>query len=260
MTSSSWAPWRCLATRAMASCVQPCRRSVWGWGWGKRCRLAQPLEASSLGPPALMEGLADRPRAAPWLFPGTIPLTSPCSPSYSCLEVKTSSLRPSSRGSLIVPQSCPTLCSPRDCSPSDSSAHGILQAGTREWLPFPSPGDLPDPGIKPRSSASQADSLPPEPPRMQLARSVFAQWPLRRACLPAGPETEPEQQRGGAALPLPSHGTGTEEPGAAVLQRAGEKTGQATPRPRSGRDHTHIFPNQGHGFSDLIENVPPGGS
>ena len=25
--------------------------------------------------------------------------------------------------------------------------------------PFPSPGDLPDPGIKPRSSAFQADSL-----------------------------------------------------------------------------------------------------
>ena len=31
-------------------------------------------------------------------------------------------------------------------------------------LPFPSPGDLPDPGIKPRSSALQADSLPSEPP------------------------------------------------------------------------------------------------
>ena len=31
-------------------------------------------------------------------------------------------------------------------------------------LPFPPPGDLPDPGIKPRSPASQADSLPPEPP------------------------------------------------------------------------------------------------
>ena len=31
-------------------------------------------------------------------------------------------------------------------------------------LPFPSPGDLPDPGIKPRSPALQADSLPSEPP------------------------------------------------------------------------------------------------
>ena len=31
-------------------------------------------------------------------------------------------------------------------------------------LPLPSPGDLPDPGIEPRSPALQADALPPEPP------------------------------------------------------------------------------------------------
>ena len=31
-------------------------------------------------------------------------------------------------------------------------------------LPFPSPGDLPDPGIEPRSPALQAGSLPSEPP------------------------------------------------------------------------------------------------
>ena len=31
-------------------------------------------------------------------------------------------------------------------------------------LPCPSPGDLPDPGIKPRSLALQADALPSEPP------------------------------------------------------------------------------------------------
>ena len=31
-------------------------------------------------------------------------------------------------------------------------------------LPFPSPGDLPDPGIKPRSPAMQADALLSEPP------------------------------------------------------------------------------------------------
>ena len=31
-------------------------------------------------------------------------------------------------------------------------------------LPFPSPGDLPKPGIEPRSPALQADSLPAEPP------------------------------------------------------------------------------------------------
>ena len=31
-------------------------------------------------------------------------------------------------------------------------------------LPFSSPGDLPDPGIKPGSPTSQADALPSEPP------------------------------------------------------------------------------------------------
>ena len=31
-------------------------------------------------------------------------------------------------------------------------------------LPFPSPGDLPDPGIEPRSPALQADTLTSEPP------------------------------------------------------------------------------------------------
>ena len=31
-------------------------------------------------------------------------------------------------------------------------------------LPFPSPGDLPDPGIKPSSPALQVDSLLSEPP------------------------------------------------------------------------------------------------
>jgi len=31
-------------------------------------------------------------------------------------------------------------------------------------LPFPSPGDLPDPRIKPRSPALKADGLPSEPP------------------------------------------------------------------------------------------------
>ena len=31
-------------------------------------------------------------------------------------------------------------------------------------LPFPSPGDLPDPGIKPRSPTLQPDDMPSEPP------------------------------------------------------------------------------------------------
>ena len=37
-------------------------------------------------------------------------------------------------------------------------------------LPFPSSGDLPDPGIKPRSPTLQADALPSEPPRKHISR------------------------------------------------------------------------------------------
>ena len=46
-------------------------------------------------------------------------------------------------------QSCPTLCSPMDCSPPGSSVLGVLQAGTLEWVASPSPGDLPNPGVEP---------------------------------------------------------------------------------------------------------------
>ena len=49
-----------------------------------------------------------------------------------------------------IAQSCPTLCDPMDCSLPGSSVHGIFQARVLE-LPFPFPGDLPDPGMKPRS-------------------------------------------------------------------------------------------------------------
>ena len=36
-------------------------------------------------------------------------------------------------------------------------------------LPFPSPGDLPNPGIEPGSPALQADALPSELPRKKLS-------------------------------------------------------------------------------------------
>ena len=40
-------------------------------------------------------------------------------------------------------------------------------------LPFPSPGDLPDPGIKPGSPTLQADTLPSEPPGKTLLKAKF---------------------------------------------------------------------------------------
>ena len=41
---------------------------------------------------------------------------------------------------------------------------GLSRPAFWSGLPFPSPGDLPDPGIEPRSPALWADSLPAEPP------------------------------------------------------------------------------------------------
>ena len=41
--------------------------------------------------------------------------------------------------------------------------YGILQARIPEWVAFPFSRDLPNPGIKPRSPALQADCLPAEP-------------------------------------------------------------------------------------------------
>ena len=57
-----------------------------------------------------------------------------------------------------VIQLCPTLC-----DPMDYTVHGILQARILEWVAFSSPGDLPNPGIEPRSPTLQLDSLPAEP-------------------------------------------------------------------------------------------------
>ena len=42
-------------------------------------------------------------------------------------------------------------------------------------LTFPSPGDLPDPGIKPRSPALQADSLLSEPPGKPIGHHIKIQ-------------------------------------------------------------------------------------
>ena len=39
-------------------------------------------------------------------------------------------------------------------------------------LPFPSPGDLPNPGIEPRSPALQADALTSEPPGKPILKIV----------------------------------------------------------------------------------------
>ena len=64
----------------------------------------------------------------------------------------------------LITQPCPTLCNPMDCIPPGSSVHGFSRQEYWRGLPFPSPGDLPDPGTEPTSPALQADALLSEPP------------------------------------------------------------------------------------------------
>ena len=50
-------------------------------------------------------------------------------------------------------------------------------------LPFPPPGDLPNPGAEPRAPALQADSLPAEAPGMEFTLSLglslrWLPWPF----------------------------------------------------------------------------------
>ena len=63
-----------------------------------------------------------------------------------------------------VAQSCPTPCDPWTVAYQAPPSMGFSRQGCWSGLPFPSPGDLPDPGIEPGSPALQADALPSEPP------------------------------------------------------------------------------------------------
>ena len=57
-----------------------------------------------------------------------------------------------------------------DCSLPGSSVHGVLQARIPEWVAMPTPGDLPDPEIKP---------APPAPPAQQT--DLFTAEPLGKS-------------------------------------------------------------------------------
>ena len=65
---------------------------------------------------------------------------------------------------------------------------GILQARTLEWVAMPSPGDLPNPGIEPRSLSLQADSLPSEQPGKPTP-------PTPQKCLVASKKFKPHNCR-----------------------------------------------------------------
>ena len=63
-------------------------------------------------------------------------------------------------GWVLVTQSCPTLCTLWTISHQAPLSMGFSRQEYWSGLPCLSPGNLPNPGIKPRSPALQADSLP----------------------------------------------------------------------------------------------------
>ena len=65
-------------------------------------------------------------------------------------------------GGGLVTKLCPTLAIPWTVACQAPLSMGFSRQEYWSGLPFPSPGDLPDPGIKPRCPALQADDLPTE--------------------------------------------------------------------------------------------------
>ena len=57
----------------------------------------------------------------------------------------------------------PLFATPRTVGYQPPLSMGFSRQKHWSGLPFPSPGDLPDPGIKPQSPALQADALPSKP-------------------------------------------------------------------------------------------------
>ena len=76
-----------------------------------------------------------------------------------------------------VTQLCLTLYDPMDCCLPDSSVHGIFQGRILEWVAISFSGDLPNPGIQPRSPALQADSLTFEEPGKPLLHTPHEKYP-----------------------------------------------------------------------------------
>ena len=65
---------------------------------------------------------------------------------------------------VLVTQSCPTLCDPWTVAYQAPPSMGFSRQECWGGLPFPSPGDLPDPVIEPGSPALEADALTSELP------------------------------------------------------------------------------------------------
>ena len=97
----------------------------------------------------------------------------------------------------VVTQLCSTLCSTMDCSPPGSSIQDSPGKNTAVCCLALLQGDLPNPGIEPRSPTLQVVSLPTEPPGNPMNTGVDS-YPFSR-----GPSW-PRNRTGSLALQVDS--------------------------------------------------------
>ena len=137
-------------------------------------QLSHSVMSDSLRPHGLQHTRPPGPPPAPGVYSNSCPLSrwwhiyislhlnislqKLFSPDFSTLPSNGSNLIVSL--SVLVTQSCPTLCDSMDCTARQALlSMGFSRQGYWSGLPFPSPGDIPSPGIKLGSPALQADAL-----------------------------------------------------------------------------------------------------
>ena len=74
---------------------------------------------------------------------------------------------------LLVAQSCLALATPWAVAHQAPLSMEFSRQEYWSGVPFPSPGNLPNPGIEPRSPTLQADTLPSEPPEKLKWASLY---------------------------------------------------------------------------------------
>ena len=103
-----------------------------------------------------------------------------------------SSLTSSCAALCLITQLCPTLCDPMTATHQAPLSLGFSRQEYWSGLPCPPPGDLPNPGIEPRSLTLQADSVLSQPPGkpmntgvggLSLLQGIFATQQLNQGLL-----------------------------------------------------------------------------
>ena len=111
-------------------------------------------------------------------------------------------------GGGLVAKSCRMVCNPWTVDLQAPLSRGFSRQEYWSGLPCPPPGDLPDPGIEPRSPTLQTGYSPAEPLRRHK-RHRFDRWvrkiPWRRAWQPT-PVFLPGESHGQRSLGATAHG------------------------------------------------------